>query len=195
MAKHKKAQRAAQLPARQPSGIALAASWPVVETLISRDWQNYQSLATILIARQSPKTGRVAAGSFLVDLACLGVKQAQVSLYKDIAEYRGGMRAHLMGHRPMVPGEFNLAAKIVLTGLEYAEQLGFKPDAVYAQAQYVLAGADPQADPTPVPTGGPNGKPLFVSGPYDDVPQIMAQLTRTVGDGNFDFVIQGDQDW
>jgi hypothetical protein len=67
----------------------------------------------------------------------------------------------------MAPAEFNLAAKIIATSLEYAAKLGFKPDAVFAQAQHLLAGAEPAACATPVPTGGPEGKPLFVSGPYD----------------------------
>jgi hypothetical protein len=32
---------------------------------------------------------------------------------------------------------------------------------------------------------------LFVSGPYDDSRRIVAQLVRSVGEGNFHFLIGG----
>ena len=93
--------------------------------------------------------------------------------------------------------DFNLAAKIIYTGLEYAAALGIKPDPVFGQGEYLLAGADPGAESTPVPTGGPEGKPLFVSSPYDDVPRIMAQLTRAVGPEGFHYLLGngGGEEW
>ncbi|MFN8567553.1 MAG: hypothetical protein U0Z44_08550 [Kouleothrix sp.] len=174
---------------KPPSGMALAAAWPVYEVLLSHGWAKQAALITILIARRSPKSGKVAVGSFLVDLACLGVKSVQVRLCKDVAEYTAGLRAHVQRIQPMAPAEFALAAKIIVTGYEYAAGLGFKPDPVYAQAQYLLADADLASCTTPVPTGGPEGKPFFVRGPHDDVDRIIAQLTRAVGEGNFHFML------
>jgi hypothetical protein len=146
---------------------------------------------TILVARSSLTTGKVAAALFLVDLACLGVKSAQVKLFKHKAEYSAGLRAHALSIQPMAPADFNLAAKIIYTGLEYAHQLGFKPDPVFGQAQHLLAGADLAAVATPVPTGGPEGKPFFVAGPYDNPRRIVDHVTRTVGAGNFHYLVQG----
>lgn len=188
----KKHKQAIAPPAKPAGGMALAAGWPVFDVLLSNGWDRQAALATILIARQSPKSGKVAAGMFLVDLACLGVKSVQVKLYKDIAEYTRGFRAHAQSMQPVVPASFDLAAKIILTGLSYAAGLGFRPDPVYAQAEPLLAGADPDSDDTPVPTGGPEGKPFFVSGPYDDVEKIMNQLRRAVGEGNFNYML-GDE--
>jgi hypothetical protein len=172
-------------------GMALAAGWSLHEVLLSRGWEKEAALITILVARRSPMSGKVAAALFLVDLACLGVKSAQVKTFRDAAEYAAGLRAHALRIQPMAPADFNLAAKIIFTGLEYAANLGFKPDPVFAQAQPLLAGADPAACPTPVRTGGPEGKPLFVSGPYDDPRRIVAQLMRSVGEGNFHYLIGG----
>ena len=192
MGKQKKAQgKGAGLPAKPVSGLALAAGWPVHEVLLSQGWEREAALITILVARRSLKSGKVAAALFLVDLACLGVKSAQVKLFPDAAEYAAGLRAHALRLQPMAPADFNLAAKIIFTGLEYAASLGFKPDPVFAQAQYLLSGAEPDACPTPVPTGGPEGKPFFVQGPHDDVGRIIAQLRHVVGDGNFHYMIQG----
>ena len=185
-----KKNKHAALPAKPVGGIALAAKWPVHEVLLSHGWDQEAALITILVARRSPMSNKVAAGMFLVDLACLGVKSAQVKLFAGPAEYNAGLRAHALRIQPMAPAEFNLVAKIIATGLEYAANLGFKPDPVFAQAQHLLSGADPLACATPVPTGGPEGKPLFVSGPYDNARRVVEQLTRTVGPGNFHYLVQ-----
>jgi hypothetical protein len=187
MGKQKKRQEM-QL-AKPAGGMALAASWPVYEVLISQGWEQEAALITILIARRSPKSGKVAVGLCLVDLACLGVKSAQVKLFAGPAEYASGLRAHALRIQPTAPGSFDLAAKIILTGLEYAASLGFKPDPVFAQAEHLLVGADIDSVTTPVPTGGPEGKPYFVAGPHDDVDRVMAQLRRAVGDGNFHYMV------
>lgn len=190
----KKSQKLTALPPKPLGGMALASSWLIHEVLISPTWNEQGHLALILVARRSPTSGKIAAGSFLVDLACLGVKSAQCKLYKTAAEYTTEMRRHMLRTQPLVPASFNLAAKIIMTGLDYAESLGFKPDPVFIQAQYLLGGADPLAEATPVPTGGPEGKPLFVNGPYDNVDKIMAQLQKSVGDGNFHFMIRTGED-
>ena len=184
----KKGKAAAQL-AKPVGGMALASKWPVHEVLLSQGWQQQGVLITILVARRSPMSGKVAAGLFLVDLACLGVKSAQVKLFKDPEEYRGGLRQHAFRIQPMASASLDLVAKIISTGLEYAAALGIKPDPVFSQGEHLLAGADPGAENTLVPTGGPEGKPMFVSGPYDDVDRIVAQLTRAVGPEGFHFVM------
>lgn len=189
MSKKKSQGKAAAAPQRPAGGMAIAAGWPVYEVLLSRGWDKQDELATVLIARRSPNSGKVAAATFLVDRACLGVKGAQVRLHKDVAEYRAGLRAHIVGRQQMDAADFNLAAKIIFTGLEYAAGLGFRPDAVFAQAEPLLAGADPDAVATPVHAGGKDGKPLFINGPYDDVERVLAQLRRSVGEGNFNYVL------
>ena len=190
MSKQKKGKAAAP-PTKAVGGMGIARSWPVHEVLVARGWEMPGTLTSVLIARRSPNSGKIATGLFLVDLACLGVKSAQVKLFKDVAEYNSGLRSHAVQVQPMAPASFNLAAKILLSGLEYAANLGFKPDPVFAQGVLLLEGANPGDEPTPVPTGGADGKPLFINGPYDNVERVVAQLRHAVGDGNFN-VILGD---
>src|SRR2546425_13126747 len=106
-----KKNKHAALPAKPVGGIALAAKWPVHEVLLSRGWDREAALITILVARRSPTTNKAAAGLFLVDLACLGVKSAQVKLFAGLAEYSAGLRAHALRLQPMAPAELNLVAK------------------------------------------------------------------------------------
>jgi hypothetical protein len=188
------AHREASSATKPASGFALAAGWPVHEVLLSRGWEEPGAAITLLLARRSPKTDKVASALLLVDLGCLGVKSTQVQLFKDVGEYNRGLRAHALRLQPMLPVSLNVAAKIVFTGLEYAAALGFTPDPVYAQAAHLLAGADPGSEPVAVPTGGSEGKPFYVNGPRDDARKIVEQLMRAVGPGNFHYVIHGSKE-
>ncbi|MEI7769676.1 MAG: hypothetical protein WCI67_06805 [Chloroflexales bacterium] len=188
----KKQQKGVAPVARPTGGMAITVGWPVHEVLLSPSWKNENELASVLVARRSPRSGKVAAASFLVDLTCLGVKSVQVMMFKDPDEYAAGLRAHILRLMPMEPSNINLVAKIVGTGLAYAASLGFSPDPVFAQARYLLEGASPDADPTPVRAGGKNGKPFFINGPNDNVKQVLAQLRRAVGEGNFHYLLGGD---
>src|SRR5688572_4488837 len=105
MSKHKRRARDVQPPAKPVGGMALAAGWPVYEVLLSRGWEQEAALITILVARRSPKSGKVAAGLLLVDLACLGVKSAQVKLFANPDEYAAGLRAHALHIQPMAPAD------------------------------------------------------------------------------------------
>ncbi|MBP1465376.1 hypothetical protein EYB53_006630 [Candidatus Chloroploca sp. M-50] len=190
--KREKAGAEGGLAARPVGGMAIARDWPVYEALLSTGWEKPGALTTILFARRSPTSGKIAAASFLVDLGCLGVKSAQVKLHKDVNEYNAGLRAHMLGVRPMERADPNLAAKIIFTGVNYAANLGFKPDPIFAQAELLLLATSPETCSVEVPTGSEEGKPFFVNGPYDNVEKVMAQLMRAVGVGNFHYVIQGD---
>ena len=52
--------------------------WPVYEVLLSPGWDREGALVVAVVARRSPRSGKIAAATFLVDLACLGVKSAFV---------------------------------------------------------------------------------------------------------------------
>ncbi len=145
-----------------------------------------------VVARRSPRSGKIAAATFLVDLACLGVKSAFVRLFMSLRDYVSRLRDTLPQPEPLQPASLDLVAKIVTTGEAYARQFGFAPDPEYAQAKPLLAGARPEACDTPVPTGGPEGKPFFVAGPRDDIPRVMNQLTRAVGKEGFHYLLPLD---
>jgi hypothetical protein len=170
-----------------PGWLEKAADWPLLEVLLARKWDEQMALAGILIARYSLQ-GQIAGATFLVDLACLGVKSANVRLFKRRRDYDRDMREKILNSQPMMPADINLVAKIIAAGLDYAEALGFSPDPAYYQARALLGSADPAASSVHVPVGGPEGKPCFVAGPYDNVPQVMAKLTRALGPGGFHFI-------
>lgn len=166
--------------------IRSAAQWPLHECLVSQGWDQEGEIVQILVARRAP-TGVIVAGAFLVDLGCLGVKSAFANVFRTPADYEL-LRQDLMANQSLKPADLDLAAKIVREGLAYARKLGFSPDPDYREAAVLLTGADPDACHAQIPLGK-DGMPFFVAGPDDDVPKIVDQLTRAVGEGNFEFVM------
>lgn len=185
-AKRKKSGKHHALQSTSHGSVRVAARWPLYECLISRGWQEPGELVQILIARSSPADGIAAAG-FLVDLGCLGVKDALSHLFSTTREYEQ-FRQTYSGLQPMMNTDLDLAAKVIQEGIAYADRLGFKPHRDYHDAAALLTGAHPEACSTPIPLGL-DGKPFFISGPHDNVPRITAQLDRAVGPGNANFLI------
>ena len=76
---------------------------------------------------------------------------------------------------------------MIYQSIEYAEQFGFEPQKDFTLSQYLLAPRGELEEPYKL-TFGKDGKPLFISGPYDNVERIVRQLNQTAGPGNYDFV-------
>ncbi|RIK39675.1 MAG: hypothetical protein DCC58_14950 [Chloroflexi bacterium] len=184
-------------PMRHAVARTPATSWPVVEVWVSTGWHLPGALPQIVVVRQDAGSEAIVAATFLVDLGCLGVKNADVKRYTSLEVFRVTMFAMFDDLQPMEPIDLDSAAKIIREGLRYAESLGFVPHRDYAAAARYLEGADPDASALDVPLGE-NGKPYFMNGPYDDVPAILAQLDKAVGRGNYTatlFAGPPDVDW
>jgi hypothetical protein len=165
-------------------------NWPVYEVLLSEDWHKERAIPTMIVARQSPRSGKIAAAAFMVDLGCTGVKSAFVRICKSPDDYVRRLRGPLLNDQEFEEVELDLVAKIIAEGLAYAERLGFAPDPEYQQANRLLAGANPDACAEEIPLGSDDGKPLYVPGPHDNVEQALTTLTRTVGPDGFHVYMQ-----
>ncbi|HVC35026.1 MAG TPA: hypothetical protein VNL16_16055 [Chloroflexota bacterium] len=173
-------------PASVRALVRAAAQWPLYETWMTRDWKNEENLVQAVVARRSP-TGQLAAAVFLIDLGCLGVKNALVRPFASRAEYDALLET-LGEEMPLEKADLDLVAKVIDEGITYAKQLGFRPHRDYYEAAAFLAGAEPEACHVKIPLGR-EGKPFFFAGPYDNVKRIMAQLTRRLGPNGFHYVV------
>ena len=184
--KQKRSQHSSS-PARSGGGRILphsAGEWPLLEAWLHKDWRDTAQINQILVARRGP-VGQIGVGSFIVDLGCLGVKNA-FGYQLDPAEYRNLLR-DMKSRQDMVKADLNLVAKILREAIAYADSLGFKPHRDYGQAAPILGDADPDACAEDIPLGQ-DGKPLYISGPYDNVDAIMAKLERAVGQDGFHYL-------
>jgi hypothetical protein len=182
-------------PTKGRALLRAAGGWPLHECLLTKTWQKPGEIIQILVARQSP-AGQIAVGTFLVDLGCLGIKDAFAAFFDSRREYKRELRSGMMAQQAMVKADLNLAAKIIREAIAYAGELGFKPHRDYRDAMLVLGDADPDASDQPIPLGK-DGKPFFQAGPYDNVSRIMAKLERKLGPDGFHFLVplSGDEEF
>ena len=139
-------------------------------------------LVSVLVARRH-RHDKVSVCGYLADVYCLGVKNALGPMIMDEV----GLRRFLDDYFSAYPGDpleapIELARELVFGSVEFARNLGFDPHPDFAMAREHLGSWTP---PSSI-TFGRDGKPLYVSGPYDNPGPIMRTLERTVGHGNFE---------
>lgn len=169
-----------------------AVNWTLHECLISKEWRDTRQLAQVVVTRRAPN-GYIAVAGFMLDLGCLGIKDALTIGFATESRYRDEYKSHLLGSQEMIPCDLDLAAKVIDEAQKYAASIGFKPHRDSKDALKLLGDANPQNCSELVPVGGEDGKPFYFAGPYDDADRILRVLDRTVGQGNYDYVVFLDE--
>jgi hypothetical protein len=160
-----------------------AGSWPVVRALVGAQlWD--EGIGYLLIARQESE-GRVIYAGFLVDVYCLGVKNAfwGAGTQKELAEMIRKMD-EMQRMQPITPA---CLAKIIQGAVEYAQSYGFRPHPDYHHAAMLLDGIDPATCPDQF-TFGRDGKPLYIAGPNESFAQAQAIAQRIQASGGHFFM-------
>ncbi len=154
--------------------------WPVHEDPPTGS----DGLVAVLIARRH-RHDKVSVCGYLADVYCLGVKNAMGPEIMDEFDLRGFARRYFSGFDSgPLEAPIELARQLVHGCVEYARGLGFEPHPDFAAAEGHLGAWTPPG----TITFGRDGKPTYVSGPYDNPSPIIRTLERTVGTGHFDFV-------
>jgi hypothetical protein len=136
--------------------------------------------------------GRLAVGTFLLDVQCLGIKNAFGRVMTN-SEFREHLR-RIKEACSIERREPAYVTKLIFDLEAWARRLGFPPHADYQIAKQALAGIRPEAC-TEQFAFGKDGKPLYVSGPFDRpfrVQRIIETLRRTCGEGNYHYVVAVD---
>lgn len=187
--KHKKKRKSSRPSTAGRRLLRRSGNWPLLECLITKTWRELGKIVQIAVVRQAEKTGEVAVGGYLVDLGCLGIKNALANLYRSKSEYKREYRSMLTKRQEIVECDLDLAAKVIERAIKYANSLGFKPHRDIRYANQVLGEAHPENCDEEVPVGGEDGQPFFIAGPYDDPDQVRRTLNRSVGEGNYQFIV------
>jgi hypothetical protein len=187
--KAKRAAKRATLSRRTSSDptirLSQAASWPVVHALISEDFWD-EGIGYLALARQDSAEGIVAA-VYLVDVYCLGVKDAF---------WRAGSRRDFRAliermeeTRRMHAIKPECLTKIVHGAVDYAESFGFLPHPDFRHAAMLLDGIDTAACDQDF-TFGKDGKPFYIQGPNETLEEAQAISERIVAAGGH-FMVGG----
>lgn len=169
-----------------------ARTLPIYECWVNSDWEE-SGLANIFVARKHSNSN-ITLGLYLVDLKCLGVKDAQYRFNIPESEY-SEMLYQAGESLEMEQISYTLAHNIVFAGIEFADGFGFKPHKDYTSvAQYILEEDTDDVELMEIECGI-DGKPAYLRGPLDSdarAVQIIAQLERTAGPGNYTILDQAD---
>ena len=152
--------------------------WPVVDALIPEYlWST--GIGSLVIARRISQ-GQLACAVFLVDVFCLGVKDALWKIvtpgeFKTLCK-KFGAHGRL---QEVTPEHF---AKLVYRAADYGQSLGFPPHRDFRHAQRLLAGIDPSQCPDEFQFGQ-DGRPMYFRGPSESLEdaRIIAARVESLG--------------
>lgn len=162
--------------------------YPLHGCWIMDGWQD-TGITPVIVARMQDND-RIMFGVYMVDYYCLGIKNAYTRV--DYSRNRFERELPKLCANAPVSCSVELAHDLIYGALEYAEKLGFEPhpDFYKQKADQILDPVDAHPRTNGV-TFGKDGKPLYVSGPYDSEMKsrsVINTLTRTCGPGNFDYL-------
>ena len=186
MAKKKQTQQSQQL---SPENYIRqkARNLPVFECMINEDWE-VSKMASVSVARVHTNRN-ITVGFYLVDLNCLGVKDAHFLFNVSESEYRNTISK--ISRLKLISISYELAHNIIYDGLEFAKELGFNPHKDFSVARYILEEDTDEVELIEIECGE-NGKPLYVKSEWQselESNRIIAQLDRSVGKGNYNYII------
>ena len=172
---------------------ATHAHCPIHECLLPDNLFNEMGLGEVVVCRKSQDG--YAVGIFLVDVFCLGVKDAYFKLMPEYA-YETELKPQItqQGSRGFHAIDPCCARKIVEGAVEYAKNLGFNAHSDYHKAKAIFGDIDVNSCNADHQFGK-DGSPCYMQGPYESpqrVRKILSTLKNSCGD-NFHYltVIEG----
>lgn len=172
-----------------------AREYPFLGAWVMRGWKE-GGITPVVVARQQ-ETGNVIFAVCLIDLYCLGIKDAYGNADISLRKFQSNLPKMCSGAPK--PCSIELAHEIIYGGMEYAARYGFQPHRDFTAQHCDKVLDPPEAHPrTSNVVFGKDGEPFYVSGPYDDqrkINSVLNTLRRTAGEGNFHFLIRlGESD-
>ncbi len=169
-----------------------AREYPIMGCWVYAEWAD-SGIAPVVIARKQAED-KVIAGVYMLDLYCLGIKDCFTRAGISLKQFHRDLP--LMCAEAPQECTVEFAHEMVYGALEYARSYGFEPNSDFVDLKADLILDPPDTHPRSGDIKfGKDGKPFFVSGPYDDdarIRFITETLERTAGSGNYDVLIQLD---
>lgn len=184
----------ASLPARETA--SSYSGFPIHECFVPNTLFR-TGIGYVIVTRKTPD-GIIAISAFVVDIFCLGVKNALFNVSSEL-EYENTIKPRLMKSSEEQQFE-NIHPACVRSLVEgavlYAKELGFPPHSDYKYAKGIFGDIDSNACPVAY-NYGQNGKPYYIRGPNESTSQakkIVTQLNKVCGEGNYNFLAMLDED-
>lgn len=169
-----------------------ARNLPIFECKINITWEK-EKFSQITVCRQHAN-GNFTVCFYLVDLGCLGVKDSGFRFNIDKYEYYELLQK-MNETDPIMSVDYTLVHNIIFSGLAYAEDLGFNACKEFLQTTCFMLEEDTDEVELIEIECGVDGKPMYVNSGFDSAireKQIVNQLEKAVGKGNFKFMLDID---
>ena len=156
--------------------------------MINPSWQE-QGLVRIVLSRKQPD-GNLVFGVYLVDIFCLGLKNTFCNANCPLSKYETEIKPKAFRDVHPVDCPSELAHRIIYGAIEYASELGFKPQKDFKLSKCILDEKDKIGE-MPKIDFGKDGKPFFIAGPDDNAELIISKLDKKLGTDNFHYLFPG----
>ena len=147
-----------------------------------------------LVVSRFKADGRVESGFFLLDVFCLGVKDAGFECFNSADDYQKSLLGQLFPDADQMRLTPAAARKLIEDAVSYARDLGFSPGPDYKKASRVFGGIM-KADSDEEFAFGKDGKPFYIQGPSDSpasVERVLRTLEARCGEDGYHYIIAGD---
>ena len=147
-----------------------------------------------LVVSRFKADGRVESGFFLLDVFCLGVKDAGFCCFYSMTDYQENLLDRLFPDQDRVQITPAAARKLAEDAVSYARGLGFSPGADYEKASRVFGGIT-TADCDEQFMFGKDDKPFYIQGPSESpahVERILRALEARCGEGGYHYIVAAD---
>jgi len=198
----KKKKKRQQNLAKKSPGVVLSkhkalsyVNFPVLECLVPSGLFE-TGIGTVVVARQAPQ-GMIALSAFVVDVFCLGVKNALFRVV-DGDDYDSQFIPQVMAsHEGQTFDKVSLACayKLIDGAIAYAQALGFYAHPDYKNASNIFGDVDVDSCEIEY-TYGSDGKPYYMRGPYESINtanNIVRRLQEKCGEDGFHFMIMDNE--
>ena len=157
---------------------------PIYKCYINPDWSD-TLIANVFVLRKHPN-GNVTTGIYLVDLACIGIKDTFFrfnDLESKIDDY--------VREGAYIEASYNLAHNIVFAGHDFALDYEIKPHPDFATTKFILEEDDDNIPLIEVAVGGPDGNPMLILQPGQSAKykHVYDKLVKILGKDNFKYIM------
>jgi len=192
--KRQLAVQAARRSTAAPRKASQFAHLPVHECLIPENLFDV-GIGSLIWARRAGG-GQLAVSAFVLDVFCLGVKNAMFRglderVYEEEMKPSLTVAAEGVAFQSVHP---TCMRKLIEGAVDYASDLGFQPQRDYRDAKGIFGDVDAIACPTRFEYGQ-NGKPFYIRGPKESIAQakrIVQQLEKRCGEDNYHYLVAVD---
>jgi hypothetical protein len=140
-----------------------------------------RALVSVFVCRDNVHSSKVLVTGFLLDVWCLGVKNAYPPESTSPTAATELRHLYFNAYEAHLPIPADLASHLVHGAADYAAALGFEPHADFEESAMLLA----RPESPNLIRFGRDGKPFYINGPYDDPGKVLRTLRRAVGNDGF----------